>query len=143
MARASDALNGFVDSGCTIRGELEFANSFRIDGTLEGTVRSRSELVVGEAGVVTGEIEVARCLVGGQVRGKVRASEQVVLHATARVWAEIRTPALVMEEGAFLEGTVTMEEAGRRRTARRCGRCSTRDPNPRSAEDRVTQLHRS
>jgi len=109
MARASDALNGFVDSGCTIRGELEFANSFRIDGTLEGTVRSRSELVIGEAGVVTGEIEVARCLVGGQVRGKVRASEQVVLHATARVWAEIRTPALVMEEGAFLEGTVTME----------------------------------
>lgn len=109
MARANDALNGFVDSGCTIRGELEFANSFRIDGTLEGTVRSRSELVVGEAGVVTGEIEVARCLVGGQVRGKVRASEQVVLHATARVWAEIRTPALVMEEGAFLEGTVTME----------------------------------
>ena len=109
MARASDALNGFVDSGCTIRGELEFANSFRIDGTLEGTVRSRSELVVGEAGVVTGEIVVARCLVGGQVRGKVRASEQVVLHATARVWAEIRTPALVMEEGAFLEGTVTME----------------------------------
>jgi cytoskeletal protein CcmA (bactofilin family) len=109
MARGSDALNGFVDSGCTIRGELEFANSFRIDGTLEGTVRSRSELVVGEAGVVTGEIEVARCLVGGQVRGKVRASEQVVLHATARVWAEIRTPALVMEEGAFLEGTVTME----------------------------------
>ena len=109
MARASDALNGFVDSGCTIRGELEFANSFRIDGTLEGTVRSRSELVVGVAGVVTGEIEVARCLVGGQVRGKVRASEQVVLHATARVWAEICTPALVMEEGAFLEGTVTME----------------------------------
>jgi cytoskeletal protein CcmA (bactofilin family) len=109
MARASEALNGFVDSGCTIRGELEFANSFRIDGTLEGTVRSRSELVVGVAGVVTGEIEVARCLVGGQVRGKVRASEQVVLHATARVWAEICTPALVMEEGAFLEGTVTME----------------------------------
>jgi cytoskeletal protein CcmA (bactofilin family) len=67
-----------------------------------------SELVVGEAGVVTGEIEVARCLVGGQVRGKVRASEQVVLHATARVWAEIRTPALVMEPGAFLEGKVTM-----------------------------------
>jgi cytoskeletal protein CcmA (bactofilin family) len=108
MARGSDALNGFVDSGCTIRGELEFASSFRIDGTLEGTVRSRSELVVGEAGVIQGEIEVARCLVGGQIRGVVRATEQVVLHATARVWAEIHTPALVMESGAFLEGTVTM-----------------------------------
>ena len=74
-------------------------------------MRSRSELVVGEGGVVDGEIEVARCLVGGQVRGAIRATEQVVLHATARVWAEIHTPALVMEEGAFLEGKVAMEGA--------------------------------
>lgn len=109
MARGSDALNGFVDSGCTIRGELEFAHSFRIDGNIEGTIRSRSELVVGEGGVVDGEIEVARCLVGGKVRGVLRATEQVVLHASARVWAEIHTPVLVMEEGAFLEGQVAME----------------------------------
>jgi len=109
MARGGDALNGFVDSGCTIKGELEFAHSFRIDGNLEGTIRSRSELVVGEGGVVDGEIEVARCMVGGQVRGIVRASEQVVLHGSARVWAEIHTPVLVMEEGAFLEGKVEME----------------------------------
>ena len=109
MVRGGDALNGFVDSGCTIRGELEFAQSFRVDGSIEGTIRSRSELVVGEGGVVDGEIDVARCRVGGQVRGVVRASEQVVLHATARVWAEIHAPVLVMEEGAFLEGTVTME----------------------------------
>jgi cytoskeletal protein CcmA (bactofilin family) len=111
MARGSEALNGFVDSGCTIRGELEFANSFRLDGRVEGTVRSRSELVVGKGGVVEGEIDVARCLVGGEVRGIIRASEQVVLHATARVWADIHATALVMEDGAFLEGKVNMESA--------------------------------
>ena len=109
MARNHDALNGFVDTGCTIRGELEFANSFRLDGKVEGTIRSKSELLVGEGGVVDGEVEVARCLVGGEVRGVLRASEQVVLHATARVWADIHTPALVMEDGALLEGKVTME----------------------------------
>ncbi len=113
MARANDALNGFVDSGCTIRGELEFANSFRLDGRVEGTIRSKSELLVGEGGVVDGEVEVARCLVGGEVRGVLRATEQVVLHATARVWADIHTPALVMEDGALLEGKVTMEEGKR------------------------------
>ena len=109
MARSNDALNGFVDSGCTIRGELEFANSFRLDGTVEGTIRSQSELLVGEGGMVDGEVDVARCLVGGEVRGVLRATEQVVLHATARVWADIHTPALVMEDGALLEGKVTME----------------------------------
>jgi cytoskeletal protein CcmA (bactofilin family) len=109
MARATDSLNGFVDSGCTIRGELEFSSYFRVDGRVEGTVRSRSELVVGEGGVVEGEVEVARCIVGGEVRGTIRATEQVLLHAGARVWADIHTPALVMEDGAFLEGSVAMD----------------------------------
>ena len=48
MVRVSDALNGFVDTGCTIRGELEFSSSFRIDGRIEGKVRSNSELIIGE-----------------------------------------------------------------------------------------------
>jgi cytoskeletal protein CcmA (bactofilin family) len=116
MARGNDALNGFVDPGCTIRGELEFDNSFRIDGRVEGNVRSRSELVVGSEGIVEGEVDVARCLVGGQVRGTIRASEQVVLHTSAKVWADIYTAALVMEEGAHLEGRVNMEPTGREPT---------------------------
>jgi cytoskeletal protein CcmA (bactofilin family) len=109
MARGAESLNGFVDSGCTIRGELEFSSYFRVDGRVEGTVRSRSELVVGEGGVVEGEIEVARCIVGGEVHGTIRAEEQVLLHAGAKVWADIHTPTLVMEDGAFLEGSVTMD----------------------------------
>lgn len=109
MARSGESLNGFVDSECTIRGELEFKTYFRIDGRIEGIVRSKAELVVGEGGTVEGELEVARCIIGGEVRGTIRASEQVLLHATARVWADIQTPALVMEDGAFLEGSVSME----------------------------------
>lgn len=108
MARGGEALNGFVDTGCTIRGELEFAESFRLDGRVEGQVRSAAELVVGERGVVDGEIDVARCLVGGEVHGTIRASERVILHGTAKVWADIHTPALVMEDGALLEGRVVM-----------------------------------
>jgi cytoskeletal protein CcmA (bactofilin family) len=112
MARGGDTLNGFVDSGCTIRGELEFKTYFRVDGRIEGKVRSQAELVVGEGGVVEGELEVARCVIGGEVRGTIRSTEQVMLHATAKVWADIQTPALVMEDGAFLEGAVTMDSKG-------------------------------
>lgn len=109
MRRNHEALNGFVDPGCRINGELEFESSFRVDGTVEGTVRSKAELVIGERGVVEGEIHVARCLVGGTVRGRVTASELVQLHSSAKVWGDIETPALVMEEGAFLEGKIAME----------------------------------
>jgi cytoskeletal protein CcmA (bactofilin family) len=113
MVRSTESLNGFVDSGCTLRGELEFSNSFRVDGRVEGTIRSRSELVVGEDGSVDGEIDVARCLVGGQIRGVIKASEKVVLHPSAKVWAEVFAPAVVMEDGAFLEGKVNMDTGGK------------------------------
>ena len=112
MARGGEVLNGFVDAGCSIRGELEFKTYFRVDGRIEGTIRSEAELVVGDGGVVEGEMEVARCVIGGEVRGTIRASERGTLHTTARVWAEIQTPALVMEDGAFLEGSVSMDSKG-------------------------------
>lgn len=110
MRQMTEALNGFVDGSCTIRGELEFKSSFRLDGRLEGNVRSSSELLIGETGTVEGTIEVARCLVGGTVRGTIRATEQVVLHASAKVWADLSAPAVVMEDGAFLEGKVSMDK---------------------------------
>ena len=116
MVRSAETLNGFVDSGCTIKGELEFSNSFRIDGLVEGSVRSRSELVIGDDGTVEGEIDVARCLVGGQGRGTIKASEKVVLHASAKVFGEIHAPAVVMEDGAFLEGKVDMAAGAKKAT---------------------------
>ena len=121
MVRAAETLNGFIDSGCTLKGELEFTNSFRVDGLVEGTVRSRSELVIGEDGTVEGEIDVARCLVGGTVRGTIKASEKVVLHASAKIWGEIHAPAVVMEDGAFLEGKVDMDTGAKAAGAPKVG----------------------
>ncbi len=111
MSRTSDTLNGFVDSGCRIKGEITFENAFRVDGHVEGTIHSNSELIIGTRGVVEGEIHVARCLIGGSVRGSIDATESVTLHASAKVWADIHSPAIVMEEGAFLDGRVAMEAA--------------------------------
>ncbi len=107
--RALEGLDGFVDAGCTIRGELEFTTTFRLEGTVEGTVRSTAELVIGEGGAVVGEVVVARCLVAGTVRGAITATERVVLHAGSKVEAKIVTPRLVMEDGASLEGHVAMK----------------------------------
>ncbi len=112
MARQnSDTLNGFLDPGCTIRGELEFSSAFRLDGRLEGTVTSKAELLVGEQGSIEGTISVGRCLIGGTVKGTIVASDRVVLHAGAKVWADITAPTVVMEDGAFFEGKVTMGAA--------------------------------
>jgi len=108
------ALNGFLDSGASFEGTLTFDDVFRIDGHFKGMVVSESELVVGDRAVVEGEIRVGRLAVSGTIRGIIHAKERVEVNAGARIYAEIHTPALVVEEGAVLQGPV---EAGIRTTA--------------------------
>lgn len=102
-------LNGFLDSGARFEGTLSFDDVFRIDGHFRGVVISESELVVGDRAVIEGEIRVGRLAVSGTIRGVIHAREHIEVHAGARIYAEIHTPALVVEEGAVLQGPV---EAG-------------------------------
>jgi cytoskeletal protein CcmA (bactofilin family) len=52
---------------------------------------------------------VARLAVSGTVRGVIHAKERIEVHAGGRLFAEIHAPALVVEEGAVIQGAV---EAG-------------------------------
>jgi len=102
-------LNGFLDADSHINGELHFEDTFRVDGKLTGKVVSEGDLVVGEQGEVDGDIQVGRIFVSGVVRGSVTATGRVELTAGGRVYADLATPALVIEEGAIFEGTCRMK----------------------------------
>lgn len=106
------ALNGFLDSGARFEGTLSFDDVFRIDGHFRGVVVSENELVVGDRAVIEGEIRVGRLAVSGTIRGVIHARERVEVHAGARIYAEIHTPVLVVEEGAVLQGPVEAGSSG-------------------------------
>ncbi|HVS63635.1 MAG TPA: polymer-forming cytoskeletal protein [Thermoanaerobaculia bacterium] len=110
-ASGGSQLNGFLDTGSRITGELRFEQEFRIDGAVDGKVVSDGELVVGEQGVVEGEIEVGTVYISGTVRAKVRAHRRIEITASGKVYGEISTPALVIEEGALFEGRCAMDSA--------------------------------
>lgn len=108
-------LNGFLDRGSRMQGELHFEASFRVDGVFEGTVRSKGRLVVGERGEVDGDVQVAQVLVSGEVRGTIEASEQIHVAPGGRVLADISTPSLMIEDGAVFEGRCTMTQGSGKR----------------------------
>jgi len=103
-------LDGFIDKGSHVRGDLAFEETFRIDGRFEGKIRSGSELILGDAADVTAEIDVGRLSVNGSLKGSVRATERVELLAKARVSGDIATPILRVEEGAVFQGACQMGE---------------------------------
>ena len=102
-------LNGFLDAGSHMTGELHFEDTFRIDGRFTGKVVSDGVLIVGDRGDVDGEIRVCRVYVSGTVRGALRASERVEITAVGKVLADVYTPSLTIEDGAFFEGRCSME----------------------------------
>ena len=102
------SLNGFIDKGSFIRGDLSFEETFRIDGRFEGKIRSGGELILGDDADVNAEMEVGRLSVNGKLKGSVQAAERVELLAGARVLGDISTPVLRIEEGAHFEGSCQM-----------------------------------
>ena len=111
-------LNGFLDAGSHIEGNLHFEDTFRVDGRLSGRVDSKGDLVVGEQGEVEGDIRVGRIFVSGTVKGSVQASQRVEITSRGKVHADLETPSLMIEDGAFFEGRCSMtqhpESAGER-----------------------------
>jgi cytoskeletal protein CcmA (bactofilin family) len=101
-------LNGFLDKGSHLKGELSFEETFRIDGKFEGKIPSGSELILGDSAEVDAEIHVERLSINGTLKGTVRASERIEIHPRARVTADLQTPVLLIEEGAFFQGSCDM-----------------------------------
>lgn len=110
-------LNGFLDSGSNVTGELRFQTSFRVDGKFNGTVVSDGELIVGQGGEVDGDLRVGQIVVSGTVRGSIRAARRIFLSPTGKLLADIDTPSLIIEDGGFFEGRCSMDREESKATA--------------------------
>jgi cytoskeletal protein CcmA (bactofilin family) len=95
-----------------IRGELNAEGAFRIDGTIEGSVASRAEVVIGESGVVRGDVVGSDVVVAGQIIGNVRCSGHLEILAKGKVEGDIAAQSVRIETGGVFRGTSFMGGAG-------------------------------
>jgi cytoskeletal protein CcmA (bactofilin family) len=102
-------LNGFLDQGSHFKGELSFEDTLRIDGKFEGTIRSANQLIIGETADVNADIQVGSVSIDGTVRGTVVAKSKIEIHPHGKVFAQLNSPILKIEEGALFQGACTME----------------------------------
>jgi cytoskeletal protein CcmA (bactofilin family) len=98
-----------IAKGTTIKGEIQSSGDFRIDGNLNGSIRSSGKVVVGSTGKVEGEINCQNAEVEGELRVKITVKELLSLKATSVLRGEIITSKLSIEPGAVLSGTCNMD----------------------------------
>ena len=103
-------LVAFLGKNTSFEGKMSFEGMARLDGKFDGEMFSGNMLILGENAVINGEISVETLVVDGKVRGNVSATGKIEIHSTGRVYGDIATPSLVIEEGGLFDGTCKMDQ---------------------------------
>ncbi len=106
-----------IGKSITIKGDLSGNEDLVVEGHVEGKIELPSnQLTVGAEGTAAAEIHAQTVVIIGKVTGNVSASERIEIQATGLVDGDVRAPRLVVEEGAVVNGSISMEsEAGKKR----------------------------
>jgi cytoskeletal protein CcmA (bactofilin family) len=102
------AIHTLLGKGTLWKGEIQAGqNSLRIEGNVEGTIRSEGEVTIAPGGEVRGTIEAKHLIVTGRVLGIFRIQECMEIHGTGYVEGEVEVGSLVVDEGGTLQGNCT------------------------------------
>jgi cytoskeletal protein CcmA (bactofilin family) len=98
-----------LGSGTEVTGDICSNGDIRIDGILNGSIKSTGKVVVGATGRVDGEIFCLNADISGEVTARIKVSELLSLKSTARLVGDIITNKLAIEPGAEFTGACKME----------------------------------
>ena len=95
-----------LDVDASMQGNMIFRDpvNLRINGSFEGVLDTKGNLVIGENAVVRANVKCEVITVAGSVYGDIDASKRVNLVPPARVIGNITSPSLAIAEGSVFEG---------------------------------------
>lgn len=105
---AGDSSSNVIGEKSFFTGAFNINGSLRIDGRFEGKSLKADQLYIGAEGRVKTTIDAVSVIVEGLIIGNINATSRVLLMPTAKVFGDIRTPELIIQNGVLLEGRCTI-----------------------------------
>ena len=97
-----------ISSGVKIDGNLFSEGNVRIDGKVNGNITIDGNLTIGESSELQGEVKAKNVTMSGKLFGKIDAAEKLKLESKAVLKGDLIAKYLIIEEGAFFEGSSKM-----------------------------------
>lgn len=111
----SGGSNAFLGKGSRVVGKLVFEGPVRIEGQVEGEITAQDALTIGESAVVNATIVGNTVVIQGRVTGDVTAKKRLEIRAPGKLYGNISSPSLVIQEGVVFEGQCNMGAADAQR----------------------------
>ena len=110
MKKNKDQINSFLGKDTEFEGKLSFTGAVRIDGVFEGEISTKGTLIVGEKAIIKSDIHTSRIIISGEVHGNIIAENSIILNVPGKVFGNIQSPILTIDEGAVFEGNCQMQK---------------------------------
>jgi len=105
---AQEVTNSTIGRDSYFTGRFYINGSLKIDGKFEGKSLQAEQLYIGVTGKVKTNVIANSVIIEGIVMGNVTARNRVMLLPTAKIFGDIKTPELIIQNGVLLEGRCTI-----------------------------------
>ena len=103
----SSAIN-MIGAGTVITGDIKSKGDIRVDGSLNGSIDTEGKVVVGQGGIVEGDVVCKDADIAGVLKAKISVSQLLSLKSSAKLNGDIITNKLSIEPGASFTGSCSM-----------------------------------
>ena len=100
-----------IAKNSTFVGEITSDGDFRVDGILEGTLKTKGKVIIGVDGFIKGTIEATNAEIEGRFSGQLSIANILTIKATANISGDIVVGKLSIEPGATFNASCSMKGA--------------------------------
>jgi len=100
-----------VAKNTAIIGDIISEGDFRIDGNLEGNIKTKGRVIIGVSGSVKGKIDAVNSDIEGKFSGDLLVQETLTIKATAIISGDVVIGKLSVEPGATFNASCSMRGA--------------------------------
>ena len=105
---ASGDIETIIGKNTKIHGEVSGTGNLRIDGEIEGELKLSGSVIVGETGMVTGNVSARSLDVSGTVHGNAQTEEGLTIHSAGQLIGDVKVNAFQIEDGGIFKGRSEM-----------------------------------
>lgn len=104
-----DKVNTIIGKDTVFKGTIHGKGLIRIDGTAEGSIMNKGDIIIGEGGKAAVEMKARNITIAGQYDGTLEAEGRLELKRTATASGTFKANGLLIEEGAVFCGSMEMK----------------------------------
>lgn len=98
-----------IAAGDVFEGKLTTTNGVRVQGTVRGTIESKSNIQVDANASVEADITAENVTIAGSYKGSLNCNGRLEITASGHASGELETGRILLHEGGFFEGTLHMK----------------------------------